>query len=520
MADYIVLAWVAFIFLAAVFFSCASFIRLFQNKKIGFNKGFLVILSACVVAFLLSLSIRPAFHRVYQDEFTYISQSANILSSGKASITFKGTLFHPEAFAPLVITAKFPGFSWLEAVTLFLTRDPGQSYFILNLILAILSVAIVYRIIWSMTASVAVAWWSAIFWASLPARITYSMSASSDIAGSFFFLLFLLFLSEYRLLNSRRILYAALFCGIYSVCIKPFYGVFVVLGLAVVLYIYRQGGLIDKKAHKQIWIDAFCLFLPVMIALPSLGSKAGAWSFSFVSSNIYTSASYLFDHKQNTVLTSLAALVAVGQSIFHKKDNLVNWFAGWFLLGFLMLSAFCAGGLSYPSQAYSDRYFLFLAFPFVFLAAKGMVDIITRPRLSFLGPLFFIVLLVNAFSASYGLTQEARENFHFKKALLLKQVFHLVPDEAYILDECAAFLNTITVKRSIQMDFFVNGDHPKEVVFLRGLSDGFYDSEDPQGVMAVKKILNSEYGCKPLTVSPLKEAYLSVAPYLCLRKQD
>ena len=72
--------------------------------------------------------------------------------------------------------------------------------------------------------------------------------------------------------------------------------------------------------------------------------------------------------------------MAIGRSVFYKKDNLVNGLAGWFLMGLLMISVFCAGGISYPGYAYSDRYILFFIFPFVFLAAKGMVAIKTRGR--------------------------------------------------------------------------------------------------------------------------------------------
>src|SRR5208283_3126417 len=122
------------------------------------------------------------------------------------------------------------------------TQNFEQSYFILNIILGTLSIAAVYRIVWTLTTSHAVAWWSAIFLACLPARITYSMSAASDIAGLFFFLLFLLFITEYRTLKAKRILYAALFCGVYSICVKPLYAIFIIFGLAAALYVYRRDG--------------------------------------------------------------------------------------------------------------------------------------------------------------------------------------------------------------------------------------------------------------------------------------
>lgn len=109
----------------------------------------------------------------------------------------------------------------------------------------------------------------------------------------------------------------------------------------------------DRKLRSQISLDIFCLFFPILVAIPFIYSKEGVWSFSFMFRNLYTSISYLFNYKQSTVLTTLAALVAVGQCIFYKKDNLVIGLAGWFLMGFLMISAFCAGGISYPSDAYS-----------------------------------------------------------------------------------------------------------------------------------------------------------------------
>jgi hypothetical protein len=523
MRDTIVLVYVGFIFFAAVFFASISIVHLFRNKKIRFDKGFGLSLSACCIAVMLCFSIWPPVHRVYDDEMTYITQSVNILSFGKPGIILKGSRLHSEVRAPWTVNPKLPGFAWLEAIVLFLTRDFGQSYFILNIILGALSVALVYRIAWLLTASHAVAWWSAIFLASLPARITYSMSAASDIAGFFFFLLFLLFICEYRGLKARRILYAALFCGVYSICIKPFYGVFVILGLAAALYIYRRDGLLDKKACKQILLDTACLFFPILSAIPVFllsDSKAGAYSFSFIVNNFYTSISYLFNDEQNTVLTSVAALAAIGWSIFYKKDILVNGLAGWFLTVFLMFLVFYSGGISYPGHAYSDRYFLFLAFPFVLLAAKGMVDIIRWMGSPFWGILFLMVLVVNAFFASNHLNNEAKDSFYYQKTLLLKQVFQSVPNEAYILDGDAALITTISSKKSIQMSLFLDGNHPEEVVVLKGMADDLYDSDDPKRMVLVENILNTKYSCKPLTTAPLKEASLSATPFLCVRKND
>lgn len=521
MGDVIVLVWVGFIFFAAVFFASISIVHLFKKRKIGFDKGFLFSLSACVAAVMLCLSIWPPLHRVYDDEPTYISQSVNILSLGKASITIMGSRLRPEAFDAWTSNPKFPGFAWAEAVLLFLTKDFEHSYFILNIVLGALSVAAVYRIAWLWSASYGVAWWSAIFFACLPVRITYSMSAASDIAGLFFFLLFLLFISEYGSQQSKRILYAALFCGIYSICIKQFYVIPILLGLAAALYIYRRNGSLDRKLYSQILLDAVCLFLPILAAIPVFlfsDSMKGGYSFAFIFKNLCTSISYLFSYKQSTFLTAWAALAAVGRSIFYKRDNPVIGLAGWLLTGILLNSMFYAGGFSYPGAAYSDRYFLPLALPFVFLAAKGMVDIFTRFWSRLLSVLFFILLLVNASFASNQLVAQAKNAFDYKETLLLKQVLPLVPDEAYMMDRSAVLVTMISSKKTILTDLFLRGHHPEKVVFLKGISDVIYDYYNTKEKVSADNILNTAYRCKPLTGSPLKEADLSATPFLCTRK--
>ncbi len=521
MSDVIVLVWVGFIFFGAVFFTSISILHLVQQNKIGFDKGFLFSLSACLLSVLLCLSIWPPVHRVYQDEFTYISQSVNILYFGKASITTIGSLHQPEAFFSWTANPKLPGFAWLEAVILFLTKDFEHSYFLLNIVLGALSVVVVYRIAWALSASHAVAWWSAVFLACLPARITYSMSDASDTAGLFFFLLYYFFIIEFKTIPSKRILYAALFCGIYSICIKPFYAVLMLGGTGMALRMYQREGLLDKKLFQRILLDIVCLFLPILSAAPVFiwsDSKAGAYSFSFMLNNFYVSASYLFQCKQNTLLTSLLVFYEVGRNMFYKKDNLMTWLAGWFFMGLLMFSVFFSGGISYPGHAYSDRYFLFLAFPFVFLAAKGMVDILTGVWRPILGGLFFIILVVNAVSASNHLNYEARYNFHYQKTLLLKQIYQLVPNEAYILDECAALVTTIGPKKAINTDIFLDGNYPQKLVYLKGIPEDLYNSDDPKRMILVNNVLNAFYRCKPLTDLPIKEAYLSATPFLCTRK--
>ncbi len=517
MFDRIVLAWVGFIFFAAVFFVCISILQLIQEKKIAFDKGFLFCFSACLVSFLLCLSVWPPFHHVYEDEFSFISQSVNILSYGKASIITKGSLSHPEAFISWTANPKLPGYAWLEAVLLFFTRDIYHSYFILNIVLGVLLTGIAYRIAWVLTASRLAAWWSAVFLAAMPVRITYSMSAASDISGAFFFFLFLLFICEFRGLNSRRILYAAIFCGIYSICIKPFYGIFVIGGMAIALPFYKREGLLDKKVFSQALLDTFCLLLPVLFAFPVFffsDLKAGGYSISFILKNILTSIAYLFDLKQNTVLTSIAALFAVLFNILYKKDKLMTVLAVWFFSGFLLISVFFAGGFSTTSQAYSDRYFLFFAFPLVLLAGKGMLEASTRVKSRYTAGLLFIILIGNAYYAAHHYVHRAKFHGFYMKAILLEKMAHLIPDQAYLIDECAAFVAVKTPLKSIQTTLFLNGDHPKEVVFLNGLPDFSY----PYRTAMAENILKKEYRCQPLTAVPLKEGDLSATPMLCGRK--
>lgn len=476
MHDAIVLIWMGFIFFAAVFFVCAAIVYLLQNKKIRFDKGLLFSLSACAVSIMLCLSIWPPVHRVYDDEFTYISQSTNLLNYGKADILLKGSLLHPEVSASWAAHSRLPGFAWLEAATLFLTGNFEHSYFILNIVLGALSVVIAYRISWLWTASHIVAWWSAIFLACLPARIVYSMSAASDIAGLFFFLLFLLFISEYRIQQIRLILYAAFFSGVYSICIRPPYIIFVIPGIAAALVVNRWGGWLGRKLCLQIVLDAICLFLPVLIAIPFMFIsdfiKAGLYAPSFVVENFYISIAYLFKYEQGTLLTALAASVAVLRNIFYKSDNMVTGLAGWFLIGLLTISALYAGGISYPGSAYSDRYILSFSFPFVLLAAKGVTDVtrMAKSRLltRLLMGLFFTALVANASFASQRLDVLAKDGAYYKKTLLLKNMAHVIPNDAYLIEECAALGAAETSMKSIQTTTFLGGGSSREGCFPEG----------------------------------------------------
>jgi len=518
MSDLIVLLWLGFILSSAVFFSSSSILYQFQQNSFSFDKGFLLSLSACLVALVLCLSMWPPVHRVYDDECLFISQSNNICLLGKASITQKGSRLQPEIVNSWTETPKFPGFALIEAGVFFLTKDIKNSFFILNIVLGTLSVAVVFRITWALSASYVVSWWSAVFFACLPARCTYAMSAACDIAGLFFFLLFLLFLTDFKTLKVRRVLYAAIFCGIYSVCIKPFYGIFVLLGLGMALYIYQKDGLLNRKNCKQIVLDSVCLFLPIFILVHFAYIKAGAWSFSFIFSNLYSSISYLFDYKQDTVLTVIACLFVIARNVIYEKDNVTNWIAGWFLMGFLVLSVFCAGGFTYPGQAYSDRYFLFLAFPFVFLAGKGMAGILKIFRFWIFGVIFFILLFVNALAACHNLNNKANDNYYYKKTLLFKQVFKFIPNDAYFLDECPTLVTAISARKSISTELFFKGNHPQKIVFLKGIPLDSYDSNDSKQMDSLNHILNAEYVCKPKSPALIKQGFLSVIPFLCIRK--
>lgn len=471
---------------------------------------------------MFCLCIWPPAHRVFDDEFTFISQSVNIVTYGKAGILLKGSRLEPEILGSWTESPKLPGFAWLEAVVLFLTKNFEYSCFILNIVLGALSVGVAYRIAWTLTGSEAIAWWSSFFLASLPAFISYSMSGASDIAGLFFFLLFLHFIIEYRFLTARALLYAALFCGLYSICIKPLYGAFVVCGFIMALYIYRRAGLLDGEQLPGILLNTFCLFLPMVWVVPvflSCDSMAGFhWALSYLFGNLCTTISYLLDYKHNSLVTVLVAMAAVMQSIFYKKDNLVILFAGWFLIALFILSLFSAGGISYSSGVYSDRYFLFLAFPVVFLAAKGVPGLVSRSGVPFLGMLIFVLLAGNAVYASNNLNEEAKNNFFYRKILLWKQVFPYVPQGAYILDECAATVSAISPHKAIQTEMFLKGDQPRRVVFLQGIPGDLYNPEDPKRMASVRNIFNNKYLCEPLVSRPIQEASLFAMPLLCAHK--
>lgn len=528
MRDVLILALVGFIFFAAIFFSSTSIVHLLQNRKIALDKGFLLSLSACLIALLLCLSIWPPLHRVYDDEPAYISQSVNIISSGKASITIKGSHLHPELFDSWTSSSKLPGFALLEAVISFITHDFDRSYFLLNIILGTLSVAALYRIVWILSANHTLAWWSAIFLACLPARITYSMSAASDISGSFFFLLFLLFICEYKTLPAKRILYAALFCGLYSICIKQVYGIFVMLAWPAILYMYRRDGLLDKKSYQQILLDTSCLSLPILTAILFIllsDEKAGAFSFQFFSKNFFTSIAYLVGYKQSTFLTAGAALIAVERSILYKNESRVNWLAGWLLIGLLMISIFCAGGLAYPGWGYSDRYILILAFPLVYLAAQGIVDITTSAQFRLLTVPIFLLLIINALFASNHLMSQTKNLFSYKKTLLLPRASAFIPDEAYIIDKGAVLVTMASSKKTMLPELFLNGDHPEKVVYLKGIYEDLHRNpddkyDDRNSKIMVERTLNTNYNCQPLVLTPLKEADLSTTPVLCTRKNN
>jgi Dolichyl-phosphate-mannose-protein mannosyltransferase len=516
MGNLAVLVWVVFIFAGSLFFSVTSLMELIRPKSYRLDRGFWLSISACAIAFLLCLSTAPAFYRVYHDEFVFISQSCNILLSGSAGVLLKGSRLHPEIIASWVSNPKLPGFAWLEAVVLFVTRDFEHSYFILNMILGVLCVVLEYRIVMVLTANRAKAWWAAVFLACLPVRTTYAMSAASDIAGLFFFLLFLFFSVEYRTGRSRRLLYAALFCGMYSVCIKPFYGIMLLGALALLLAFYRKTGLIDGRANAQLWTDAFCLGLPIACAVPVMliSKEKEPFSLLFMLKNLQISFWYLFNYKQNTVLATLAAVTG----LFYARGKLTAVSGVWLLGGLLIIAVFYAGGLTYPGQAYSDRYFLPLTPAFAFLAAQGTADVLTPPRT--LSVIFLAVLLMSAVWATQHLTHEARDSFYYHKSQVLKRAFPLVPDDAYVLDASAPLIAAISSKKSIQSELFVQGDHPAKVVAFKGAADGFYNADDRRNMALVWKTLDAEYLCRPLTARPIKEAYLSATPFLCSLKPD
>ena len=519
MCDIVVMWWVFFVLFFTVFLSVFAAVCLFRNQRIKFDRGFYFASCACLIAFVLSAFTLPAFHRVYYDENILTSQAVNILSTGKPNIVLKGSRLHPEAFASWAMNLKLPGFACLESSVLFFTRD-FNGILTMNFLLGILLVGLVYRLSWLLSHCERLAWWSACVLACLPARVTYCVTASLDVSGLFFFLLFCLFLFEYRDCRHSIIMYAAIFAGAYSVYIKPFYLILDLMVGASVLYFYRRKNIFKQDFLIKILIATACLMLPAVFAVPIFfhsNSKLDVYSINYVLENLRMSFCYLINERQNLAVATVFVLVSTVRGFNGNGDILSKAFAGWLWGGILLFSVFNSGGISFPGHAYSDRYFLILAFPFVYLAGKGIVDTLTFFRFPFSWLLILCFLLFNGYCASQSLTAYAKNNFHYQKALLLKKIFPLIDDNTYILDESAPFITTISDKKAIQMNYFLKDDHPSKVIYLMGNPLGDYAYDDPVMEVELKKVLDKEYLCKLLTGSSVRAQYISAVPYICLR---
>lgn len=505
------------------------------------KKGVRLMFSVCVLALALRLWGVPIEHRVYYDEFHYLSTAQNIFFNGINATTVKGSRWIVEVPGK---TTRPAGFGLLLVLFYSLTGlDVRTAPFVMNIILGILSVALVYRIAWRLFEDTIIAWWSAVFLAFSPVHILCSTCASADVAGFFFFLLAIMFLAEWsRILVERRkggqgisgrlVLYAAIFSGCYGIYVKPEYIVLFVAWFATFFVLFVPINGIDRKAFLDFIFIPGCLLLPVFLLMPTMigiESRYGRFfSWEYIQRFSLGNVGYLFNINKTNLVMTYSALLSVGTIIYRWNDRFLKWLVILFCLGFFAMSGYFAGDL--PNSSLGRHLFLLLL-PFVLLAGDGMRILLGkffRFRLLVGGGLFLIVGMATIYALgtnvnyvclnkTRGIRIQLNRNrdywfVHWHDRKMFKLAEQIIPDDAYIVYDDPTYFTTMTSRRSLSWNRFSMGDYPCKIALLRGLS--WANEEKCKTVNALKM-----YKCRELVTTSWKAQTGPLAIDLCERKR-
>ncbi len=498
------------------------------------GRGSWVLLLICSLAFAVRLWGVPQMHHVFYDEFNYLAEAHHILCFGKAGRVLKGSAAEPEISMDSTSRVGFPLLLALAAVfspdfsidKFGLASEGKQWLFLFNIILGVLSVALVYRIVWRATGSFFLSSWSAAALALLPSHIKYSSSLSADVSVLFFFLFSLLCLQEWASAKQKIFLLTALFAGAYSACIKPIYlPLFMAAAVAAAVPLYRRKEL-PVSDRWDILYYSLCVLAPMALILAPGAVKevqdqpAVIYSWAHLKKNLLPNLQYLLDLRQfNAVATVLAAL-GIYRAVSGRRDMFAVLMAVWFGLGLVFLSGYYAGGLSYRSFADSDRFFFIVALPFSFLAALGVrswCGLFSRRGRAFAagaGVVIFLMLSLNAVYTARAIAGFTSKRFVHKQFLFLQKIAPLLPPDAYLVDPNSAFIAAATGKKTLRSDLFAKGYMPDKIVYL-AVEKRYGDTPDTR---LIEQMINWSYRCQILADSASPKADRDhMQAYLCAK---
>jgi hypothetical protein len=524
------LLFITLLLFGLVISGIAAAVRLFQKEWSGIHghenaclslSSGSILLAVCVLGLLLRVWVVPHIQHVYYDEVYYLSQAENILYQGNAAVPLKGSGVLPEISEDSFRAAGFPV---LLAFGALLAGDMERAGPFVNIVLAVLSIAAAYRIVRQWTADGALAGWAAFFWAILPVSIKYSTCAAADVSAAALFLLSLMFLGDWIHRRERLFFYTALFAGAYSACIKPIYGLFCLgsLWVAFQMLFARPGLKEEVRAQRdRILFDAALIIVPLALILVQCAlrevknSYTQFYSQQLILKNLWQNVGYLFSPEQGNWAISVLFAVGAGRVILGKETGVARWVLICFVTGYGMISGFYLGNMCYRASTDSERYFMLIAFPFVWLAALGARRIMKSMRCRSWGLVAISCAVI--FGSGYALPHLIANTVQrkiYRDVTLLPKVLAFVPDDAYVIHENISSITTQGLKKAIAVELFLYKDRPRRVANLRGI--GWYTQSEK--MLMAQTVLEREYRCGAEVSTGLIGTRGEVAVSVCERR--
>jgi len=474
----------------------------FDNRKNFYNffqefpkKALVLSFLIFCLAFFIREFIIPHMHHVYYDEFYYINIAKNLYHHNILGCTILGDEFNLEMAEK---SMRPGGYSFLLNLVFRIFGNSFGTVFQMSVFLGALSVVTIFWIGYLLFNNIGVGLWGAIVFNFLPPHLKYSGSGSSDIASLFFVLLSILIVLISLKLRKRPLFYLALSLNIFSCYIRPGNIILLFLLTALLISEYKKGDFGRKELIPLISIFLLLLIplilqISSMINIEQINAKNSFLSINNLSNNFLPNLQYLFSHRFYSLISTIFFL-AGSIYLFSRKRKLWFLLSGWFLLFYLIYSAYFMGRFSLLFTADSDRHFFLSAIPFSILAGYGIYSLLlkAKPRKLLLIFLILISLIINSFYATKNIISYTFNRDVYKETLFLKEAKNKLPKDLYMLCYNPGYIINITGKKVIRFSNFDSMvDHPQKLILFKGFwwhqeeSSSYYED-------ILKKLYNFE----------------------------
>jgi hypothetical protein len=370
----------------------------------------LLLLFVLALSVLIRSAFLPHIHRVYWDEYYHINLAQNILSSGNFYTCLSGDDISCEVAKA---SEWVPGFHVALSFVFQFFGDSADNAFLFNIGVSSLSIFVFFLLFQLIFNNPAYALIAAGVWSLVPAHLTFSTNASTDISSVFCILTVLLFWNIFLRKRSLRVFLLFIATLSYTVNTR-IENVLLLVPLLIDLYHHRASltqlsKRIGYGSGILIFISSLIPYLVMVWDIAFHQPTSTVWGMGMENKadlfiqNLFNNAFFFFNYSYSHIVLSVLSIFGLYVSYKRSKRFFV-FYSYLFILFFLAYSSYFLVRISDATlpqfqQGVSFRFtlVLYISIIYFFISALDYMIGLKRVNNRIILPAVSLLFFINSF---------------------------------------------------------------------------------------------------------------------------